>query len=153
RSRLVIDAILGQTRSGRFLRRQGMVGPRLGRRARGGIDATVWRGGPAGANDPGRILLNERGVASMMIHANDRPGIAGVCLLVLLGGTLDVPAQTDAGPAAGARSRRGQAQAQAGPDPIRYRVNYRPSDQDAWQLYAETRSLDKANTIAAEVTG
>ena len=36
-------------------------------------------------------------------------------------------------------------------EPATYRVNYRPSDSDPWQLYAETRSLDKANTIAAGV--
>lgn len=33
----------------------------------------------------------------------------------------------------------------------RYRVNYRPDDKAPWQLYAETRSQDKANAIAAEV--
>ncbi len=36
---------------------------------------------------------------------------------------------------------------------LRYRVNYRPSASDPWQLYAETRNLDKANAIAAEVQG
>src|SRR5262245_59022826 len=33
----------------------------------------------------------------------------------------------------------------------RYRVNYRPTETDPWQLYGGTRSLDKANTIAHEV--
>ena len=36
-------------------------------------------------------------------------------------------------------------------NPIRYQVNYRPSANDPWQLYAATRGLDKANAIAAEV--
>src|SRR5262249_32020228 len=49
-----------------------------------------------------------------------------------------------------------QAQPQGGEtlttsNPIKYRVNYRPTANDVWQQYAETRSLDKANAIAAEV--
>jgi hypothetical protein len=32
-----------------------------------------------------------------------------------------------------------------------YRVNYRPGENDPWQLYAETRDLAKANKIADEV--
>lgn len=36
---------------------------------------------------------------------------------------------------------------------LRYRVNYRPTASDPWQLYTETRSLDKANTVANEVRG
>jgi hypothetical protein len=38
-----------------------------------------------------------------------------------------------------------------GSNPPTYRVNYRPSISDVWQLYAETRGLDKANAIAASV--
>jgi len=34
---------------------------------------------------------------------------------------------------------------------VRYRVNYRPSASDPWQLYTEARTLNKANTIAAEM--
>jgi hypothetical protein len=41
--------------------------------------------------------------------------------------------------------------AQAGSAPLHYRVNYRPAASDPWQLYAETRSLDKANRIASEI--
>ena len=44
-----------------------------------------------------------------------------------------------------------QGLAGGGSNPLTYRVNYRPSDNDPWQLYAETRSLDKANTIASGV--
>ena len=36
-------------------------------------------------------------------------------------------------------------------NPTRYRVNYRPSRGDPWQLYAETRNLEQANTIASGV--
>src|SRR5262249_15909782 len=49
-------------------------------------------------------------------------------------------------------SARGQdGQARAGSNSLRYRVNYRPSPNDPWQLYSETRSLEKANMIASEV--
>ncbi len=44
-----------------------------------------------------------------------------------------------------------QGLADGGSNPLTYRVNYRPSDRDPWQLYAETRSLDKANIIASGV--
>jgi hypothetical protein len=37
------------------------------------------------------------------------------------------------------------------PAGLRYRVNYRPSANDPWQLYTESRSLPKANTIANEM--
>ncbi len=57
-------------------------------------------------------------------------------------------------------ARAGGAQAQppggeglTATNPIKYRVNYRPTANDPWQQYAETRSLDKANAIAAEVQG
>jgi hypothetical protein len=42
-------------------------------------------------------------------------------------------------------------QAVTATNPAKYRVNYRPTASDVWQQYAETRSLDKANAIAAEV--
>jgi hypothetical protein len=41
--------------------------------------------------------------------------------------------------------------AQLGGGPMTYRVNYRPGENDPWQLYAETRDLAKANKIADEV--
>jgi hypothetical protein len=34
---------------------------------------------------------------------------------------------------------------------IRYRVNYRPSDDDPWQLYSELRRQQKANALAEDV--
>jgi hypothetical protein len=37
------------------------------------------------------------------------------------------------------------------PSVARYRLNYRPSAADPWQVYTEVRSLDKANQIAAEL--
>src|SRR5689334_8951396 len=33
----------------------------------------------------------------------------------------------------------------------RYRVNYRPAAADPWQLYAESRTQDKADAIADEI--
>ncbi len=50
-----------------------------------------------------------------------------------------------------AQSTGAAGPAQTATNPIRYQVNYRASANDPWQLYAATRSLDKANTIAAEV--
>jgi hypothetical protein len=38
-----------------------------------------------------------------------------------------------------------------GADQLRYRVNYRPADSEPWQLYSETRSLAKANSMAFEM--
>jgi hypothetical protein len=38
-----------------------------------------------------------------------------------------------------------------GPSAAHYRVNYRPSARDPWQLYSEVRSLDKANQIATDL--
>ncbi|MDR3638825.1 MAG: hypothetical protein P4L84_33770 [Isosphaeraceae bacterium] len=43
------------------------------------------------------------------------------------------------------------APGQAAGQQQQYRVNYRPSDHDPWQLYAPARTLDKANAIASEV--
>ena len=40
---------------------------------------------------------------------------------------------------------------QTATNPLRYQVNYRATANDPWQLYASTRSLRKANAIAAEV--
>jgi hypothetical protein len=42
-------------------------------------------------------------------------------------------------------------QEQPGSPQVHYRVNYRPSDTDPWQLYAQTRSLENANKIADDV--
>jgi hypothetical protein len=63
-------------------------------------------------------------------------------ILVMLAGLL--PAQ-QAPPAAPIASAIGSASA------VRYRVNYRPTASDPWQLYTEARTLAKANTIAAEM--
>jgi hypothetical protein len=56
-------------------------------------------------------------------------------------------------PGGGARAQApaAAAQAQAGFAPLHYRVNYRPAESDPWQLYAETRTLDKANQIASDI--
>ncbi len=53
--------------------------------------------------------------------------------------------------AGGAHAQAVAEQPLTGTNPIKYRVNYRPTNSDVWQQYAETRSLDKANAIAAEV--
>src|SRR5207248_1790437 len=90
-----------------------------------------------------------------MRRARDRHIISGILSLMGLARTAGVSAQTSNAPAqpptTAARVRGASAQAQPGSNPLRYRVNYRPSDKDPWQLYAETRSRDKANTIASEV--
>ena len=44
-----------------------------------------------------------------------------------------------------------QVQGQTATNPLRYQVNYRASATDPWQLYASTRNLNNANSIAAEV--
>ena len=41
--------------------------------------------------------------------------------------------------------------ASASANAVRYRVNYRPSASDPWQLNTEVRSLAKANAIAADL--
>jgi hypothetical protein len=64
---------------------------------------------------------------------------------VLLSWPGALAAQAPGAPAAGG------GLVQSGSHPLTYRVNYRPSENDTWQLYAETRGLDKANTIAAGV--
>ncbi len=51
----------------------------------------------------------------------------------------------------GASAQEAAVQGQTATNPTRYQVNYRASESDPWQLYASTRSLEKANTIAAEV--
>ena len=51
----------------------------------------------------------------------------------------------------GASAQDAAVQGQTATNPTRYQVNYRASESDPWQLYASTRSLEKANTIAAEV--
>jgi hypothetical protein len=58
--------------------------------------------------------------------------------------------------AAGVPETRGQTPraalpAEAGGETMSYRVNYRPSDSAPWQIYAQTRSLNNANSIAAEL--
>jgi len=68
----------------------------------------------------------------------------GAAALVMAG--LGAPGARAAGSAAAQQGLAGD-----GSTPLTYRVNYRPSDHDPWQLYAETRSLDKANTIASGV--
>lgn len=57
------------------------------------------------------------------------------CALTVASGQAP-PRQGASGPVAGA---------------LRYRVNYRPTDDQPWQLYSEARSQDKANALAAEV--
>jgi hypothetical protein len=69
--------------------------------------------------------------------------IATAVLLVLAG---SVPAR-----ARGAHEQVPAGQGLTATNPIKYRVNYRPTADDPWQQYAETRSLDKANAIASEV--
>jgi hypothetical protein len=51
----------------------------------------------------------------------------------------------------GAVQAPGRADGGANAGAARYRVNQRPSDKDPWQLYLETRSRSKADTIASEV--
>ena len=53
--------------------------------------------------------------------------------------------------ASGARAQEAVGDVQTATNPARYQVNYRATANDPWQLYASTRSLEKANTIAADV--
>src|SRR5258708_4704936 len=62
------------------------------------------------------------------------------------------------GQLAWAQAQPGPPQAQQGAErpqgqdaSLRYRVNYRPSETNPWQVYSETRSLEQANAIAADV--
>jgi hypothetical protein len=64
--------------------------------------------------------------------------VSGIAMLATL-----APGQTHPGPHASASATAATA--------VKYRVNYRPSDADPWQLYAQSRDLSKANAIAAEV--
>jgi hypothetical protein len=66
-------------------------------------------------------------------------------------GFVRVRAGSPLSPPAGGQAQAPGGVAQPGAKALRYRVNYRPTSSDPWQLYSETRSLTKANTIAAEV--
>src|SRR5262245_594297 len=74
-----------------------------------------------------------------MKHAPDRRKVPAIVCLAVLGWASGALAGGEAG------------QAPPGSSAVRYRVNYRPSGNDPWQLYAETRSLAKANTIATSI--
>ncbi len=76
-------------------------------------------------------------ILSLVVSAQPGDGAAQTTIALLRAGNAPAPALG--------------GKAQQGSNPLRYRVNYRPADSDPWQLYSETRSLDKANAIAAEV--
>ncbi|MHC5539430.1 hypothetical protein ACYOEI_14530, partial [Singulisphaera rosea] len=76
-------------------------------------------------------------------------GISAVTMLVLVIPAFKVRAQTPA-PAPAPTPSRGTPGGSVAGSP-RYRVNYRPSSSQPWQLYAEARTKDKANATAAEV--
>ncbi len=65
--------------------------------------------------------------------------LAGAAIWVIVAAAASAGAQGQPGPG------------QTATNPLRYQVNYRAAASDPWQLYASTRSLEKANAIAAEV--
>ena len=75
----------------------------------------------------------------------------GALLLILLTCPRAMAEQEPPGTLAQLVNTPVQALSQPSPKSLRYRVNYRPTGSDPWQLYSETRSLDKANTIASGV--
>ena len=81
-----------------------------------------------------------------MNHRRDPGLIPGMVAALSVAGLVAIPAQ-----AGESQDQAPVGQGQTATNPIRYQVNYRPTANDPWQLYAATRGLDKANAIATEL--
>ncbi len=100
-------------------------------------------------NDPMGYRCGGSWIETMRYHQITARVFAGV-IFVCAG---SAPAQTSSAlpRAESPPAQVVNGQLQQGLTALRYRVNYRPAASDPWQLYAETRSLAKANSLVSGV--